>query len=163
MDEGGGGLSNRINHMYISSDGGATFTNVTMGAAFYPPGRGVSGYFAGMYSGGYFRHMGWGQPAASGAVVSYVYAMGINGTDPGNIMYTRSTDSGATWSAPIKLNTDANSNHAQFMPSLTATTSGALLASWYDERNNGSSGSCGAPGVNTPCYEWYGKSPSITE
>ena len=104
MDEGGGGLNTRQNHMFISTNGGAAWTDVVMGPRFYPPGRGTSGYFAGMYAGGYWRHMGWGQPAAVGNVIHYAYAMGISGTDPGNVMYTRSTDSGATWSTPIQLN-----------------------------------------------------------
>ena len=41
------------------------------------------------------------------------------------------------------------------MPSLAVTAGGALLATWYDERNNG--GSCGTPGSATPCYQRYGR------
>ena len=154
MDEGGGGLANRVNYIYRSTDGGATFTGVTTGPAFYPPGRGVSGYFAGMYSGGYWRHMGWGQPGVGpGGVVHYAYAMGISGTDPGNVMYVRSTDSGATWSAPIQLNTDTTTR-AQWMPSVAVTAQGAVLVTWYDERETAS---CGSPGANTPCFRRWGR------
>ena len=38
MNEGGGGLSPRINMMYRSTNGGVSFTGVAMGPSFYPPG-----------------------------------------------------------------------------------------------------------------------------
>jgi hypothetical protein len=38
---------------------------------------------------GYWRHMGWGQPAALNGVVHYVYAQHGVGSDPGDIMYLR--------------------------------------------------------------------------
>ncbi|HUS14425.1 MAG TPA: hypothetical protein VM536_05320, partial [Chloroflexia bacterium] len=58
MDEQGGGLNNRINHMYKSINGGATWTDSVMGAAFPGPGRATSGYFALVFS-TIWRHMGW--------------------------------------------------------------------------------------------------------
>ena len=75
-------------------------------------------------------------------VVHYAYAMGISGTDPGNIMYVRSTDNGTTWSAPLQLNTDATTR-AQWMPSVAVTTQGAVLVTWYDERETASCGVAG--------------------
>ena len=165
MNENGGGLGNRNNVFYRSSNGGVAWTNSYTGPAFYGPGRSASGYFAGMYTSptGYFRHMGWGQPAGGGPQIAgqnvfhYVYAMGIQGVDPGNVMYIRSTDNGTTWSAPLQLNTDAGT-HAQFMPSLSETPGGALLAAWFDERNNTwtPNGNC-TPGNVQGCYEWYGR------
>src|SRR5438477_1966679 len=100
MDEGGGALNTRLNHMYRSTDGGVTWSDHAMTATrFAPPGRSTSGYSALMYP-GIWRHMGWGQPAAVGPVVHYAYAQCggaapcSTATDAGNIMYTRSTDSG---------------------------------------------------------------------
>ncbi len=161
MNEGGGGFANRINIIYRSTDGGASFTQSYSSPPFYPPGRAASGYFAGMYTSpaAYWRHMGWGQPGVgpqeSGQnVVHYVYAVGINGSDPGNIMYIRSTNNGSTFSTPIKLNTDSTTK-AQWMPSLAVTARGGILATWYDERNNG--GNCGSPGSNIPCYERFAR------
>ena len=53
----------------------------------------------------YWRHMGWGEPAAFNHVVSLVYASRNTGTgDPGDVFYIRSTDSGVTFSAPFQLN-----------------------------------------------------------
>ena len=152
MNEGGGGLNPRQNHMFRSTDGGLTWTDVTMGPTFPAPGRAVSGYFAGMYPGGYWRHMGWGQPAAVGNVVHYAYASGASG-DPGNVMYTRSTDNGTTWSTPIQLNTDSTTR-AQWQPSLAATAGNAVYVGWYDERETTS---CGTQGSTTPCYRRYGR------
>src|ERR1041385_7053126 len=65
MDEGGGGFPhNDINKIYRSTDGGNTWTNSYSGAAFPGPGVTASGYFACMFSPAYWRHEGWGEPAA---------------------------------------------------------------------------------------------------
>ena len=50
--------------------------------------------------------VGWGEPAAYNHVVSLVYAE-KDGSDPGNVYYIRSTDSGVTFSAPCAV-CDAN-------------------------------------------------------
>lgn len=138
VDEGGGGLgTQRQNFIHRSTDGGTTWSApISQGTSFLGPGRSVSGYFAGMYStpvAGYWREMGWGELAAGNGVVHYAYCAGGPG-DPGNIFYTRSTDNGLTWSAPLRLNTDATSR-AQWSPSLSVNTQGNVFASWYDERN----------------------------
>ena len=49
MDEMGGGLTNRANKIYRSTDGGATWANTFTGATFPGPGRSASGFFATMY------------------------------------------------------------------------------------------------------------------
>jgi hypothetical protein len=75
MDEGGGGFPhNDTNRFHRSTDGGVTWTLTYTGPAF--PGPGVvacsaNTYFACMFpdSGGYWRHEGWGEPAAINHVV----------------------------------------------------------------------------------------------
>src|SRR5438270_1208907 len=76
MDEGGGGFPhNNVNHLYRSTDGGNSRTPTYAGAIFSGPGRRSSGYFATMYATpAYWRHEGWGEPAALNGVVHYVYA-----------------------------------------------------------------------------------------
>ncbi len=68
-------------------------------------------------------------------VVHYDFAgAGTNG-DHGDIFYTRSTDNGTTWSAPIKLNTDPDGQYkTQWMPSLSVNPGGKVTASWYDRQ-----------------------------
>ena len=135
MDEMGGGLTNRANKIYRSTDGGNTWTNTYTGPTFPGPGRSASGFFATMYaSPAYWRHMGWGQPAAFNHVVSYVYAARNTGTgDPGDVFYIRSTDSGVTFSAPFQLNANVETTKAQWMPNLSVSEAGTLFSTWYDE------------------------------
>jgi len=164
MNEGGGGLTLRQNVMYRSTDGGATWTSSNAGPSFQGPGRATSGYFALVFS-SIWRHMGWGEPAASGNVVSLDYAACGNPaggtcntqTDHGNIYYLRSTDAGLTWGTPVKLNTDSGTA-MQWQPSLTVTQSGTIFASWYDSReaNSGNDLNC-AVGSPNPCYRRWGR------
>ena len=107
--------------------------------------------------------MGWGEPAASGTVVSLDWAQcGQNvacsgATDHGDVYYIRSTDSGLTWGTPVKLNTDSGTA-MQWQPSLTATSTGALYASWYDGRevNGGADLNCPVGSPNN-CYRRWGR------
>jgi hypothetical protein len=80
MDENGGNGctsgcgTNRSNKIYRSTDGGNTWTSTYTGPNFAGPCRGSVGYFCTMYSSpAYWRHMGWGEPAAFNGVVHYVY------------------------------------------------------------------------------------------
>jgi len=135
MNEGSGGLSPRTNMMYRSTDGGDSWTQIIMGAPFAAAGDSTCGYFARISP--IWRYMGWGQPVVGpGGVVHYVYGGGRPG-DTGDIYYTQSMDNGTTWSAPIMLNTDAaaGGTKPQWMPSLSITDGGQLLAYWYDRRN----------------------------
>ena len=67
---------------------------------------------------------------------SLVYAQ-KDGSDPGNVYYIRSTDSGATFGAPFMLNSNTDVTKAQWQPNLSASDAGTLFATWYDERNGG--------------------------
>ena len=161
MDEMGGGLTNRANKIYRSTDGGVTWTNTYTGPTFPGPGRSVSGFFATMYaSPAYWRHMGWGEPAAFNHVVSLVYASRNTGTgDPGDVFYIRSTDSGVTFSAPFQLNANVETTKAQWMPNLSVSEAGTLFATWYDETPR-TSASCQPSSPTNLCYQMHSrKSP----
>jgi hypothetical protein len=155
MDEGGGGGANRQNFMFRSTNGGKTWTQVTMGPPYNPVGDTSCGYFYQVNP--IIRHMGWGEPGVGPkGVVHYVYSgAGTNG-DHGDIFYQRSTNNGKTWSKAIKLNTDKDApNKTQWMPSLSATSDGDVTASWYDRRKATSAcNSVGDPGCN---YERVGR------
>ncbi len=139
MDEGGGGLAGpRSNKIYRSTDGGNTWTNTYSGPTFAAAGRAnctANPYFVCMYSPNTWRSMGWGEPAALNGVVSYVYAGHGAGADPGDVFYIRSTDSGVTFGAPVKLNTDTTTR-LQWQPNLSVSDGGDLLSVWYDERRD---------------------------
>ncbi|HLI64528.1 MAG TPA: sialidase family protein, partial [Terriglobales bacterium] len=126
MDEGGGGLNTRQNHMFRSTDGGVTWTDIVMGPRFNPPGDGTCGYFAKMNP--IWRHMGWGEPGVGPTnVVHYAYAA-KGQLSTGDIMYTRSTDNGTTWSTPIVLNDpETNQYQSHWMPSLSVNYSPATF------------------------------------
>jgi len=163
MNEGGGGLSGpHSNLIYRSTDGGNTWTNTYIGPTFSGPGRtDCSGnpYFVCMYTngGGYWRYMGWGEPAAYNHVVHYVYSARNTGTgDPGDVFYIRSTDGGVTFSAPFQLNSNTDPLKAQWEPNISVSPSGSVFAVWYDERDGGGASTC-TPGVNTPCYRMYAR------
>ncbi len=159
MDEMGGGLGNRANRFYKSTDGGNSWALTYIGPTFAGPGRvACSGntYFACMYTdgGGYWRHMGWGEPAALNGVVHYVYASRNTGNgDAGNVFYIRSTDSGVTFSAPLQLNTDATTR-AQWQPNLSVAADGSLVSVWYDERETTS---CTKGNSGVPCYRMWAR------
>ena len=159
MDEMGGGLGNRVNKMYRSTDGGATWANTYSGPAFPGPGSAVcvsNSYFACMFSGpAFWRHMGWGQPAALNGVVSYVYdSRNTSNGDAGNVFYIRSTDGGVTFGAPFQLNTDTTIKR-QWQPNISAAEDGSLLAVWYDERE--ATATCVKGNASVPCYRMYAR------
>src|SRR6266496_6629751 len=165
MDENSGnGCSsgcgtNRNNKIYRSTDGGNTWSNTYTGPAFVGPCRSNSGFFCTMYSSpAYWRHMGWGEPAAYNHVVSLVYAE-KDGSDPGNVYYIRSTDSGGTFSAPFQLNSNTDVTKAQWQPNLSVSNAGTLFATWYDETPR-TSASCQPSSPTNLCYQMHSnKSP----
>ena len=72
----------------------------------------------------YWRHMGWGDIGVGpNNVVHYAYATHGTGSDKGDIYYVRSTDNGATWSAPLRLDGDGGTR-GQWQPSLAVTPGG---------------------------------------
>jgi hypothetical protein len=158
MDEGGGGFPhNNVNHIYRSTDGGNTWTHTYNGPSFSGPGVGASGYFACMFNGSpsgvYWRHEGWGEPAALNNAVHLVYAQHGAGGDAGDVYYIRSTDSGVTFAAPFKLNSDATTR-PQWQPNISVSPSGTLFATWYDGREFGNC-TYGNPAVL--CYRMWSR------
>jgi hypothetical protein len=158
MNEMNGGLTNRANLIYKSTDGGNSWVKTYTGPTFAAPGITTcpNSYFACMFittgNQGYWRHMGWGQPAALNGVVSYVYDSRITG-DAGNVFYIRSTDGGVTFSAPFQLNTDTTTR-PQWQPNLSVAADGSLLAVWYDARE---STTCTKGNTGVPCYRMWAR------
>src|ERR1700682_1407491 len=159
MNENGGGFPHNDNNLfYRSTDGGTTWTNTYTGPIF--PGPGViacsaNPYFACMFpdGGGYWRHEGWGEPAAFNGVLNYVYAQPGPASDTGDVYYIRSTDMGVTFSAPLKLNTDTTTR-PEWQPNLSVSPAGTLLATWYDGRE---STTCTRGNPAVPCYRMWSR------
>jgi hypothetical protein len=65
--------------------------------------------------------------------VYIVYNANPPGPDGSDVFFTRSTDGGARWSAPIRVNNDATNND-QFFPDVAVNSSGVIEVAWYDRR-----------------------------
>ncbi|MDQ3197943.1 MAG: glycoside hydrolase [Verrucomicrobiota bacterium] len=158
MNEMGGGLTNRSNLLYRSTDGGNSWTQSYSGPTFAGPGTTTcasNSYFACMFNGpSFWRHMGWGQPAAQNGVVSYVYdARNTSNGDSANVFYIRSTDNGSTFSAPFQLNTDSTTR-PQWQPNISVGAGGSLVAVWYDGREFTT---CSKGNTAVPCYRMWSR------
>jgi hypothetical protein len=72
----------------------------------------------------------------NGAVhVVYAGQPVLVGPDPSDVFYTRSTDGGATFRTPVRLNDDGTQT-TQFLPSIAAAADGTLGVKWWDRRND---------------------------
>ncbi len=60
------------------------------------------------------------------------------GVDPLDVMFVRSTDGGVTWSSPVRINDDSESNEAwQWFGTMSIAPNGRLDVIWNDTRNSG--------------------------
>jgi len=69
-----------------------------------------------------------------------VYVLCTVTNDPGNacnVMFSRSTDRGATWSAPVRINDDSETQHAyHWFGTLSVAPNGRMDACWNDTRHS---------------------------
>lgn len=77
---------------------------------------------------------------SSGATRGNVYVLCSVTNDPGNlvnVMFSRSTDRGESFSAPLRLNDDSESQMAaHWFGTLSVAPNGRIDACWYDTRNS---------------------------
>ena len=107
------------------------------------------------HNGCYWRHEGWGEPAAFNNFVHLVYTQHGTGSDPGDVYYIRSTDGGSTFGTPFKLNTDTT-DRPQWQANLSVSPGGTLLATWYDARVSTDS-DCVYGSPTSPCYQMFSR------
>ena len=70
----------------------------------------------------------------------YVLASVQTPTDPLDVNFTRSTDGGATWSPPVRVNDDPPGNRAwQWFGTMSVSPSGRIDVVWNDSRLSGDS------------------------
>src|SRR6476659_5188766 len=82
----------------------------------------------------------------------------VNESNDTEIYLRTSTDNGATWSAPVRVNDDPlGPIRSQFLPYITLDrTSGTVAAGWHDARNdNGVPGSGGTNAIPNDDAEYY--------
>lgn len=123
------------NRIYVdkSANGGASW-GVDVVAATTHTGFGTDLGCVGGRSQGPAHHLKVGP---SGALY-LVYADNVTGRGY-DILFTKSTNQGATWSTPVTLNDDAGSAH-QFQPTLSVTSNGTggdkVAVTFYDRRDD---------------------------
>jgi hypothetical protein len=117
--------------MRRSTDQGLTF-----GATVTVATLATTGVNGDLGLGGGFRTNTFPQ-AAVNPVNGNIYAVFNNkgaGADTADIFFTQSTDAGATWSAPVRVNDDTGTND-QWQPTIAVRPDGAhLFISFYDRR-----------------------------
>ncbi|HST04540.1 MAG TPA: S-layer homology domain-containing protein [Chloroflexia bacterium] len=133
-----------------STDGGVTFSpSMTItGQPITPTGAYSAGYqylYAGSTSSG-FRHNDQAIIGVSPSNPQHVYAIWTDGRfessfvyhtvsgQHADVVFSRSTDGGATWSAVSKVNDDNVQGKDQFFPWMTVGNDGTIHASWMDRR-----------------------------
>lgn len=85
-----------------------------------------------------FRDNAFGAMAADAQLDGYLYAVWADyGTGDADILLSRSTDNGNTWSAPRRINDDAVGNGKdQFFPWIAASPDGYIHIGWFDRRED---------------------------
>jgi hypothetical protein len=76
---------------------------------------------------------------SSGATAGYIYllcSVDPAGPDPVNVHFARSTNGGATWNAPIRLNDDVGDNW-QWFGTMSVSPNGRIDVIWNDTRSSG--------------------------
>jgi hypothetical protein len=64
----------------------------------------------------------------------YALCSTVSPTNQCDVMFARSTDRGATWSAPVRINTDPGSNAFHWFGTVAVAPNGRVDVCWYDTR-----------------------------
>jgi len=59
-----------------------------------------------------------------------------SGADPGDVMFSRSTDGGLTWSSMTRINDDASTSNTQWMGTMSVAPNGRIDIIWLDTRDD---------------------------
>ena len=77
---------------------------------------------------------------SGGPTTGNIYMLGsmnVNSSNPADVMFSRSTDGGVTWAAPLRVNDDpVNRGQYHWFGTLAVAPNGRLDAVWYDTRND---------------------------
>jgi hypothetical protein len=96
---------------------------------------------------------------SDGPTRGYVYLLcsvnRFSNPDPLDVMFSRSTDGGLTWSAPVRVNDDPGTSAYQWFGTMSVAPNGRIDAVWYDTRDNPGS-------VNSALYYSYSLDAGLT-
>ena len=59
----------------------------------------------------------------------------ISNSDPGDVMFAKSTDGGLTWGYPIKINDDPGVTNTQWLATMSVAPNGRIDVAWLDTRD----------------------------
>jgi hypothetical protein len=60
----------------------------------------------------------------------------FSNADSADVMFSRSTDGGLTWSSPVRVNDDQGTNHYQWFGTMSVAPNGRIDAIWLDTRDS---------------------------
>ncbi|MEE8154248.1 MAG: hypothetical protein V3T53_04735 [Phycisphaerales bacterium] len=136
--------------LYIAGDGFVVVKSSTMQDEFEPPsfdfvtGVDLTGtiVFGGAPNPGGLSGQAWiATDISDGPMRGNVYllcSVDPPGSDPLDVIFSRSTDGGMTWSNPVRVNDDPNNNGAyQWFGTMSVAPNGRIDAIWNDTRNSG--------------------------
>jgi len=76
---------------------------------------------------------------STGSSQGNVYLLGtlsrISNTDPGDVMFSKSTDGGVTWSQAVRVNDDISMLNTQWFGTMSVAPNGRIDAVWLDTRD----------------------------
>jgi len=105
--------------------------------------NGSLGFAAGPNPGGLLGQINVAVDSSGGPSNGYVYVLAsvdpdAPGTNPIDVVFSRSTNGGATWSPPRRVNDDAaNSGAWHWLAAFSVAPNGRIDAIWADTRNSG--------------------------
>ncbi len=123
-----------------STDARDSGSSPTFSGVLVPLG-GTMGFSSGPNPAGLLGQANVAIDASGGSSDGNVYLLSSvnpSGSDPLDVFLARSTDGGATWAAPVRVNDDAQASGAyQWFGTLSVAPNGRLDAVWNDNRNSG--------------------------
>lgn len=100
---------------------------------------GFLGYGASVNPGGLSGQVSVDVDRSNGAGQGNVYVLApvvrLSNYDPGDVMFSRSSDGGDTWSSPIRVNDDVSETATQWFGTMSVAPNGRIDAVWLDTRD----------------------------